>query len=349
MATLPFDRALGVHWCVENDSMRFKINLQSQSTTKRGFDLRSTWFAAPFLVAGRKILQKLFQSNLGWDDPIPFDACLEWTQWQWKLHFLEKIKIARCFTPAGFGHVKEISLHHFADASEIAYGQVSYVRLVNEGDKIHCALVTGKARVTPSKQSITIPRLELVAAAFVAKVGKVIRREIECEVDYESCWSNSQVVLGYIKNSSKRFRLFVANHVARIRKLTKPDNWRYVTTKSSPADYASRGLQPTDVSKSAEWLKAVQEKTSKFPTMILRWRLWRVSTCLQSTKMISSSDWKACTPIGRNICEFGATSYYSWRNWNLAVWKDTKWSWDQTRCLFLTCWLSKKFKKLKCL
>ena len=62
-------------------------------------------------------------------------------------------------------------MHHFYDASHEGYGQCSYLRLVNQGNKAHCSFIAGKSRVAPLKQ-MTIPRLELAAAALSAKMSK---------------------------------------------------------------------------------------------------------------------------------------------------------------------------------
>ena len=73
-----------------------------------------------------------------------------------------------CFKPAAFGEVSSISLHHFSDASELGYGQCSYIRMVSKNGQIDCCLLLGKARVIPKKFAF-IPRLELTAAKLSAK------------------------------------------------------------------------------------------------------------------------------------------------------------------------------------
>ena len=66
-------------------------------------------------------------------------------------------------------------LHHFSDASQDGYGQVSYFRLVNEDVYIHCSLVITKSRATPIK-FVSIPRLELTAAALSIKVSLILKK-----------------------------------------------------------------------------------------------------------------------------------------------------------------------------
>ena len=66
-----------------------------------------------------------------------------------------------------------ISLHNFSDASEIGYGECSYLRVVDENENIYCSLIMGKERVDP-KKLVSIPRLELVAAVLSVKISNII-------------------------------------------------------------------------------------------------------------------------------------------------------------------------------
>ena len=42
--------------------------------------------------------------------------------------------------PEKFGKVVNVSLHHFSDASELGYGQYSYIRIANEISRVYCRL-----------------------------------------------------------------------------------------------------------------------------------------------------------------------------------------------------------------
>ena len=52
-------------------------------------------------------------------------------------------------------------LHIFADASQIAYGVVSYLRLEDVEERIHCALLIRKSSLAHLRP-MTVPRLELM-------------------------------------------------------------------------------------------------------------------------------------------------------------------------------------------
>lgn len=43
-----------------------------------------------------------------------------------------------------FGTIKDISIHHFSDATEVAYVQVSYFRLVSNDSDIYCIFLIMK-------------------------------------------------------------------------------------------------------------------------------------------------------------------------------------------------------------
>lgn len=99
------------------------------------------------------------------------------------------------------------------DASSDGYGQCSYIRIVAD-EQVHCALVMGKARVAPTKV-VTIPCLGLAAATVSAAVSNILREELELNIEQEFFWTDSQEVLGYIKNK--------ARHCT-----TDPRQWFYV-------------------------------------------------------------------------------------------------------------------------
>lgn len=99
---------------------------------------------APLILIG-KILQELCRDRAGWDDTVPEPLHARWEQWRGDLLQLSNLKVPRCYKPEGFGEVKPVELHHFSDASKDAYGQRSYLRLINHSGQIHCSLVMAKS------------------------------------------------------------------------------------------------------------------------------------------------------------------------------------------------------------
>ncbi|XP_033636759.1 uncharacterized protein LOC117297720 [Asterias rubens] len=84
---LPVDRALGVSWDVERDSLGYKLAIKDKPITRRGllsivssiYD--SLGYANPFILRARLLLQKLTRLKLGWDEPLPEVQKQEWENW----------------------------------------------------------------------------------------------------------------------------------------------------------------------------------------------------------------------------------------------------------------------------
>ncbi|KAL3966417.1 Rho-associated protein kinase 2 [Sarotherodon galilaeus] len=83
---------------------------------------------------------------------------------------------------------------------------------------------------------------ELSAAVVAVRTGDMLKKELEMEISEERYWTDSKVVLGYLSNEARRFHVFVANRVERIKQSTESTQWRYVTSEDNLADHASRGL-----------------------------------------------------------------------------------------------------------
>ncbi|XP_071088902.1 uncharacterized protein [Haliotis cracherodii] len=256
---LPIERALGVHWCVESDTFKFRIAIKDKPITRRGIlsTVSSIYdplgFAGPYVLKAKGILQDLCRLKIGWDDVIPVPLQKDWTKWLSELRRLEEMAIRRCIQPNDSNQKMVSQIHHFSDASETGYGTVSYLRQVSSTGQIHCAFLISKSRVAPLKQ-ITIPRMELSAATLAIRVDSMLKRELEMPIDQTYFWSDSMSVLRYIANDSKRFHTFVANRLSVIHEGSSPSQWKYVDTQNNPADEASRGLSIDAFLKDTRWL-----------------------------------------------------------------------------------------------
>lgn len=90
------------------------------------------------------------------------------------MEHLKHFYIECCFKPPSFGEVVSYEIQHYCDASEYAYGTVSYLRLIDRNNNIHCAFLVAKSRLAPMK-STTTPRLELSAATVAVKIDEALR------------------------------------------------------------------------------------------------------------------------------------------------------------------------------
>ena len=215
---LPTERALGVYWNVQEDALCFKVNLKEKPRNQRDMlSMLSSFYdplglVSPSILRGRLILQELCQEGLHWDKQVSEEYVKKWEAWKRELYDLEKLSLGSCIKPSNFRKIVNISLHNFSDASEIGYGQCSYLRVVDENENIQCSLIMGKAKVAP-KKFVSIPKLELVAAVLSVKTSNMIKKELQLQQLDEYFWTDSRVVLGYIANDTKAFKTFVVKRV----------------------------------------------------------------------------------------------------------------------------------------
>uniref|UniRef100_A0A7E4ZZU5 Integrase catalytic domain-containing protein n=1 Tax=Panagrellus redivivus TaxID=6233 RepID=A0A7E4ZZU5_PANRE len=142
-------------------------------------------------------------------------------------------------------------LQLFADSSGKAYGMAAYI-LQRNSSQIDTALIFAKSRLAPLKPVLTIPRLELTAAALAASTIPFLLQALPFSIDKTSIFTDSTTVLHWTKKEPESDR-FVTNRIKKLREVNA--EYRYVPTKQNPADIASRGCSPSDLMKSDLWWK----------------------------------------------------------------------------------------------
>ena len=98
-----------------------------------------------------------------------------------------------CLKPADFGPVNSNQLHHFSNASEAAFGSVSYFKLVSHADRVHCSFLFGKSHVAPLK-AILLSHLELSATNASVRQDKTLKKSCRCLFIANPCFGQSQHV-----------------------------------------------------------------------------------------------------------------------------------------------------------
>ena len=163
--------------------------------------------------------------------------------------------------------IQSVELHMFCDASESAYGAVGYLRYTLKSGQHQCAFVMSKARLAPLK-TITLPRLELNAARAGARLSRLIVHEIDLPIERVVYWSDWMIVIQYLQNKKKRFKVFVANRVNEILELTDLNQWRHIKGTMNPADVLSRGVIDPRKLLEGDWFPGPQflyEDEDKWP------------------------------------------------------------------------------------
>ena len=99
-----------------------------------------------------------------------------WRRWLSDLPMLSSVALPICLKAIDFSWVQNAELHHFADASQIGDGTVSYARVVSENGRIHCSFFAGKSRLAHVKQMI-LPRLELSTIVLTVRMNQTLQEE----------------------------------------------------------------------------------------------------------------------------------------------------------------------------
>lgn len=205
---------------------------------------------SPFVIRVKILMQELWERGIKWDENLPNDLEKKWKTWCLELADLEGFAIDRkLFCEA---NVSEISVHIFSDASPKAYGSVAYIRYVTNEGLIKVSFVISKSKVAPLK-TLTLARLELMAALVGARLGKYLQNIFPCFTQQIYFWSDSQIVLHWVKGSAKIWKPFIANRVAQVQSLTLPELWNYCSGLDNPSDLTTRGESAQKILLSSLW------------------------------------------------------------------------------------------------
>ncbi|XP_036003031.1 uncharacterized protein LOC118566091 isoform X1 [Fundulus heteroclitus] len=255
---LPLQRSLGLDWNLKTDCFLFNVSSAAKPYTRRGVlsTINSLYdplgFVAPVTVQGKAILRELTAENGDWDAPLPSAMEDAWTSWRASLSELAELPIPRRYTEASPSAAVRRELCVFCDASVKAIGAVCYLKVTDSNGNNQVGFVMGKAKLAPRPEH-TVPRLELCAAVLAVELADLVSAELDLQLDDVTYYSDSKVVLGYICNETRRFYVYVSNRVLRIRRSSRPDQWRYVPTDLNPADHATRSI-PAGQLKHTNWL-----------------------------------------------------------------------------------------------
>ena len=108
--------------------------------------------------------------------------------------------------------IQSQSLHGFSDASSVAYGGVVYLRSVTLYTTVTICLLTTKSKLAPIKKQ-TIPRLELCGAQVLSKLLFQSAKDLGIPINSVYAWSDSAVVLGWMKTSPDKLKTYVFHRV----------------------------------------------------------------------------------------------------------------------------------------
>ncbi|XP_075163039.1 uncharacterized protein LOC142235663 [Haematobia irritans] len=248
-------KTLGIRWNASYDSFFFTSEriASKDSFTKREvlasiakiFD--PLGWICPVVIVAKVLMQSLWLDNIGWDDPLKPLSLLKWKTFIANQYGVDEIRIPRWVK---YSPNCKIQVHGFCDSSELAYAAAMYLR-VEVGENIYTNLLVSKSKVAPIKK-VSLPRLELCGALLLAELADSVLPQLKFENSILVPWSDSMIVLAWLRKPSYTWTTFVANRVAIIQEKVG-GNWRHVPTIENPADLATRGVTPLELKASTLW------------------------------------------------------------------------------------------------
>ncbi|XP_043485226.1 uncharacterized protein LOC122513057 [Leptopilina heterotoma] len=117
-------------------------------------------------------------------------------------------------------NARNIQLHGFSDDSETAYRACIFI--------------------------------QSTGAVLLAQLLDSVCRALTVKLENEFFWSDSTIVLQWIKSLPNHWKTYVANSTSEIQTLTN-GNWNHVSYSDNPADLMSRGINPMDLQDNKLW------------------------------------------------------------------------------------------------
>ena len=258
-------KVLGVKWKPAEDVLvcdlgdLYKVAVTMHPTKRNVIGLSARVYdpmgiLSPWTVCFKLLFQDICAARLDWDDQLGGELLLKWKMLLSRMQEPLLLHIPRCY----FHDVEEpypCELIGFCDASQRAYAAVVFMK-VGSASKSAIRFVASRTRIAPLN-SLTIPRLELLAALLLARLLSNIMQALQPEQKFDkiSCYTYSKIVLYWIRGYDKEWKQFVENRVREIRTLIPAKCCHHCRGDVNPADLPSRGVEGTKPSTIGSWLK----------------------------------------------------------------------------------------------
>jgi len=258
--TLNIDRSLktlGISWDTGDDKIYYSahpINITGTLTKRKILSEIAKIFdpmglMGPVVLYAKRLMQDVWRCGVHWDESVSQSIHTEWSEFIKQMKTMHRIQFDREVLMKDHCNVQ---IHGFCDASNIGYGACLYVRSIGKHKGISSKLLCSKSRVAPLKP-VTIPRLELCGALLLARLYREASDALNITPNKIVLWSDSTIVLHWLKTPPHLFKTYVANRVAEIQELPGSIEWRHIRSEDNPADALSRGQLPQAFARNKIW------------------------------------------------------------------------------------------------
>lgn len=250
-------KILGLYWEPYEDKFGYRSTIEEMPLTKRSILSVLARFYDPIGALGPMIfwakclMQELWCQGLDWDAIVPENISSKWKAFLSELPSLVQLTLPR---QIAIDRAANVQLVGFSDASQKGYAASVFLRVEDDQGFARVYFIACKSKVAPLKaaktdMSLTIPRLELCAALLLARLLAHEFSVLKELVPIQSvrAFSDSTIVLAWLKAEPKEFKVFVSNRIVKIKELLPQCEWNHVKSAENAADPASRGLLPREL------------------------------------------------------------------------------------------------------
>ncbi|XP_076295214.1 uncharacterized protein LOC143216229 [Lasioglossum baleicum] len=254
-------KVLGIRWIPSDDTFYFdlqKLAVRKEKMSKRELlsEIATLFdplgWLSPIVVRAKILMQQQWLERISWDDCVSDDTRETWNLFCMDWRALTAMRVPRWiqYAPDSL----EIQLHGFSDASRAAFSCAIYARVTSLTGETHTTLLTAKSRVAPIK-TVSIPILELNGAVMLTELAAHVTHSIGIPVTKTVCWTDSTIVLAWLRKHPAAWKTMVANRTSKIHSTLPNAVWRHVPTHYNPADLNSRGVSAEALLSSTLWIE----------------------------------------------------------------------------------------------
>ncbi|XP_063540114.1 uncharacterized protein LOC134749140 isoform X1 [Cydia strobilella] len=226
-------KTLGLTYDVITDTLNMQCpvkEVQEKYTKRQMLSFISKFFdplglCGPVLVQAKILMQQVWFESLKWDEFLPQGLNQKWVDFANSLVQMSCISIARNINVQG---AQSLELVGFSDASNAAHGCCLYLRVIDADNKVSVNLLCSKSRINPKAKSLTIPKLELNGALLLAILARKVYTALSLKYSVSAhLYSDSMILLAWLKTLPVKLNMYVGNRVDKINKLSSGFEWHY--------------------------------------------------------------------------------------------------------------------------
>ncbi|GBM34611.1 hypothetical protein AVEN_171650-1, partial [Araneus ventricosus] len=160
----------------------------------------------PFTVRIKLLIQKLWENDFTWDEPLPPD--IEFMEWPHVLTCMQDVVVPHLHFSVMETELLEVDKS--SGSSHKLYCSVDNFRMKHPND-VKTNFIVSKSRLNPLR-TVTLPRLELLGSVALARLCVCLNKTFPLIKEGSiSFWSDSQIYLHRVKSVSILWKHYIQN------------------------------------------------------------------------------------------------------------------------------------------